>query len=115
MNEIDMWVDQPWFDYLVSGKKPVEGRKASPTWAEVKKGDVLKMQIEEDGKIKCAKLKVDAVHEYLSLEDYLLGEGIEKCLPGIETLEEAVEIYKQWSTDDELKKYKFLGICVEHI
>ena len=43
----------------------------------------------------------------------LLTETIERALPGIKTIEEARALYYQWNSEDEIRKYGFLGIQIK--
>jgi ASC-1-like (ASCH) protein len=54
-------------------------------------------------------------NKYPSLERYLLDVGIENAVPGTATLEDAMKIYYQWSTEEEIQKYGFLGIFIKLI
>ena len=59
--------------------------------------------------------QVIEVKKFSTLEEYLNTVTLEKALPGIATVEEAVKIYLQWSSREEIEKYGFLGIFVRPI
>ena len=101
-----MEVSEPWYTFLCSGEKKVEGRKKSPKWANVKVGQFLMLSCEN----RSCWMLITAIREYPSLGEYLLTEGVSNCLPGIHDFNEAIDIYKQWSTEEELAKYPFLAI-----
>jgi len=50
---------------------------------------------------------VTEVGQYPSVEKYLSDVTVEKALPGITSLEEALAIYKEWVTVQEIKQYGF--------
>ena len=108
-----MCITQRWFDKIVSGDKPIEGRKKSPKWEKIKVNQILNIKCDETGEIR--KFLVTHIVEYDNLKQYLICEGIDRCLPGVRTIEEGIEIYKQWSTEQELQKYKFLAIGLKVI
>lgn len=109
MNKV-IEVSEPWFSLIRDGIKKVEGRKGSPTWIDIKIGDV----IISNGKEKF-KMKIVGIHKYYGencLENYLKTEKIENVLPGIGTIEEGMKIYMSppinW-TQQELNKYGILA------
>lgn len=103
-----MEVEGKWFDLLVKGEKPIEGRKKSPKWEKIKIEQNIQITCKETGEIRT--FKVTHINEYDTLEEYLQKEGLYRCLPGITSIEEGIAIYKKWSTQEELDKYKFLAI-----
>jgi len=107
-----MVCDEPWFSFIKSGTKPVEGRKNSPKYRNIKIGDVIEFVSDTGATFKTL---VYEVREYRSLENYLNDVSIEKALPGVSSLQEALNIYHQWSTPEEVKRYGFLGIFVKPI
>jgi ASC-1-like (ASCH) protein len=112
-----MEVSNPWFIYIKYGIKPVEGRKMSPTWHKIKIGDRILMSnspTDDHFMVIVVDIKYYPSDKYVDpLNAYLLDVGIEKALPGIHTLEDARNIYLQWSTIDEIKQYGFMGIFIK--
>lgn len=112
-----MHVCEPYHSLIKSGIKPVEGRKISPKWENLKYGDIILMMCEN-----CTSfgVKVTGIHHYLPntgdpLTAYLLGETLERTLPGITDIETARNIYLQWSTEEEIKSMGMMGIQVQVI
>lgn len=102
---------EPWFTHIREGRKPVEGRKASPTWAGLAPGDRLQF-VSVSGESFAAE--VTGVRRYGpgpgALRRYLEGEGLARALPGVETYEAGEAVYLQWSTREEIERYGVLGI-----
>jgi ASC-1-like (ASCH) protein len=69
-------VSQPWLKHLVSGKKPVEGRKGTEKWKKLKEGDLI---IFYD--TRKFLFEVTGVRKYKTIKEYLEKEGPEKALP----------------------------------
>ena len=98
----------PWFSLIRAKKKPVEGRKGTPKWRKLKKGDVL---VFTNGSEEFETV-VERVDAFDTLDAYLFGVGLDKALPGIGDLEAARKIYLQWLTLDEITKWGFLAIWI---
>lgn len=103
-----MEVEGIWFDLLVSGAKPIEGKTKSPKWENLKPGQLITITNKETHETRL--FYITHINEYNNLVDYLVVEGLDRCLPGITSFKEAIEIYQKWSAVDELKEYNFLAI-----
>ena len=101
--------DEPWFSYIRKGIKPVEGRKNSPKYQHIQVDDLIDFS---NGKEQFRTI-VTEIRSYASLEGYLNDVTVQKALPNVSSLEDAVKIYHQWSTPDEIKTHGFLGIFVK--
>lgn len=112
MAEYNMDVQNSWFDLIVSGLKPVEGRKMSPTWRDIQMGDRIILKCAERADYLCIVKGVTYYPSTLDdpLTSYLIGETLERTLPGINSIEEGRRIYLQWSKEDEIKMYGMMGI-----
>ncbi len=100
--------EEPWFSYLRKGIKPVEGRKNTFKYQTINVGDLIKFTYQNEHFL----VRVTEIRSYASLEEYLTDVTIEKALPGIVSLAEAINTYLQWSTPEEIKSHGFLGIFV---
>lgn len=100
--------DEPWFSLIRAGLKPVEGRKNSSKYQKIKKGDLINFQ---NGK-ESFLAEVTEVKFYECLEDYLQDVTLQKALPNVFSFSEAINIYHQWNTPEEIQKYGFLGIFI---
>lgn len=103
-----MICDEPWFSYIRKGVKPVEGRKNTPKYQKIQVGDLIDFSNEEETFLTI----VTDIRLYGSLEDYLNNVTFQKALPGASSFDEAIKIYHQWSTPEEIRKYGFLGIFI---
>lgn len=101
-------VSSPWFEYIREGKKNVEGRKGTPRWSAIKPGmkGLIKHSLNEEYfEVECM-----AIRKYNDLYSYLTEETTQEVLPGINSVEEGIQIYLQWSTPEEVAQFGFLAI-----
>jgi ASC-1-like (ASCH) protein len=103
--------DDPWFSYIRDGVKTVEGRKKTHSYTKIKTGDQIKFINGENSFLA----DVTEVREYASIEKYLEDVTLEKALPGVNSLEEALNIYYQWTSEEKIRLYGFLGIFVKPV
>jgi ASC-1-like (ASCH) protein len=101
--------EDPWFSYIRQGVKPVEGRKKTHTYRKIKAGDQINFTNGKESFVA----DVIEIRDYDTLEKYFADVTLEKALPGIETVEEALNVYHQWSTEEQIKQYGFLGIFIK--
>lgn len=106
-----MHCDEPWFSFIRKGIKPVEGRKNSPRYQKIQVDDLIDFS---NGKEHFLAI-VTEIRSYASLEDYLADVTVQKALPNVSSFEDAVKIYHQWSTADEIQTHGFLGIFVKPV
>lgn len=99
----------PWFTLIKEGKKPIEGRKNLPQFKKWLPGDILIFYLNNQS----FQTQITAFRHYKTIESYLQHETLQRALPGIQTMEEGIRIYYQWSTEAEIKKYGFLAIEVK--
>ena len=107
--EHEINVQNPWFDSIKSGKKTVEGRLNKGTFYEFKIGDIIKINNNNDD----FKVKIINIDKYESFNDMIIHKGLDNVLPGIETLEEGVAVYRQFYSEDKEKEFKVLAITVK--
>ncbi|MBA3815069.1 MAG: ASCH domain-containing protein [Parachlamydiaceae bacterium] len=109
MATFNIHCDDPWFSYIRQGIKTVEGRQATHSYKKIGVSDIINFS----NGTESFKAIVTQIRKYESLETYLEDVTLEKALPDIKTLEEAIDIYYQWTSEEKIKKYGFLGIFVK--
>lgn len=109
MFTLEIHCQDPWFSYLEQGIKPVEGRKGQEKYTSLLPGDQIRFHFEE----RAFTAKVVRVDRFTSVAEYLNGVGLDKALPGVQTIEEGIAIYSQWSTPEEIARFGFVGIWIE--
>ncbi|KAI3959244.1 hypothetical protein MKW92_014623 [Papaver armeniacum] len=101
--EID--VQEPFFTQLRVGRKTIEGRCAVGDYNRIGQGSLLLFN-------RCLILEVQDVRRHPSFAELLKTESLEKVLPGVNTIEEGVQIYRNFYTEEKEKSNGVLAICV---
>lgn len=97
-----------YFDALIYQRKKCEGRKRSKTYGHLKPGDVVTLLCESTGRYR--DMTIVNIRYYKTLEDYLTSEGIENCLPGVSSLDEAIRKYLKLWKIEEIEEYGIMAI-----
>jgi len=103
-------ISEPWFSLIKVGLKTVEGRLNKGDFAALTKGDCIKVVNNDLGFIRNYTIKITSIHKYTSFKEYLEKEKLEKCLPGIDTIEDGVKVYYKYYSKEEEEKYKIVAI-----
>lgn len=98
-------VADPWLYYIIQGKKLIEGRRGS----EKQYSKWINKDVTFYNENSSIKVKVIQIRWYPNLYDYLSSEGISNVVSGIDTFENAVKIYHQYYSDDDIIKSG--GMC----
>lgn len=106
MTEFKCNVSEPWFSFICSGTKKIEGRLRKGIFNEIKENDVITFTNNE----KSIKTKVTKINYFESFQEYLEKENLEICLPGIQNIEEGVNIYHKYYSEKKEKQYKVFSI-----
>lgn len=96
----NMPIQEHWFTKIKNLEKPLEGRKKNGSWSFMRVGMYGHITSKNDS----ALVKVTNINYYDTLEEYLVNETVQKCLPGIETVNEAKKIYTHFQIDPEKLK-----------
>jgi ASC-1-like (ASCH) protein len=115
MNSNVIDVSEPWFSFLASGRKPVEGIKGSPRWQYLDVGDIVQFR-DADNTIRTFRGQVVELTNYIgerALQDYLEAETLDRTLPGVDSLEEGEQIYLQWWRPEEIALYGILALTIQ--
>lgn len=99
-------VQEPWFSHIKSGKKKVEGRLNKSWVSTLQKIDRI---IWADADSQFSTIVEDLKH-YGSFKEMLEKEGIQNVLPGIDTIEDGVQIYRKFYSEADEKKFGVIGI-----
>jgi ASC-1-like (ASCH) protein len=86
-------VNSPWFEYLKAGTKTFEGRRYSVRYTV---GDKLLVRHHTDTTQEPFVLTITSVNKFPSFEDALRVLPLCRVLPGVETVEDGIEVYKKF-------------------
>lgn len=96
-----------WY-YEVSSAKTIEGRLGKDKFLKIKVGDEICFIRAYTPEIYVSTY-VTAVRAYPSFEEMLKAEGLEKVLPGVDSVEEGIKVYRQFYTEEDEKTYGVLA------
>ncbi|XP_018491394.1 uncharacterized protein LOC130502717 isoform X1 [Raphanus sativus] len=101
----ELHVQEPYFTQLKDGLKTTEGRCAVGDYMRIGSGDFILFN-------KCLLLKVQDVCYYTSFSEMLRGEGLAKVLPGVESIEEGVGVYRNFYSEEKERMNGVVAIRV---
>ena len=105
-HEIRITIKEPWFSYIKAGKKTIEGRINKGLFRQLQPG---KNVIFTNGYDQ-VKVKIIGKNEYSSFEEMLKKESLGSVLPNIKSIQEGVNIYRQYFTEDVEKQYGVVAL-----
>lgn len=103
--DFELHVQEPYFSQLRAGVKSVEGRCAVGNYNRIAPGALLLFN-------KCLLLKVQKVNRYSTFSEMLKVESLSKVLPGVETIEEGVQVYRKFYDEEKEISNGVLAIYV---
>lgn len=113
-NEYEYNVSEPWFTLILLGLKTVEGRKNKGRFKEMKIGDTIKWT-NNDFKPRSVVTKITKKTYYSTFKEYLISEGLDKCLPGIPDMDTGLSVYFKYFTKEDEREFGVIAIGLELI
>ncbi|KAL3835078.1 hypothetical protein ACJIZ3_009814 [Penstemon smallii] len=104
--DFELHVQDPFFLQLADGLKNVEGRCAVGDYQKIESGDLLVFN-------KCLMLQVQDVHHYASFREMLEAESLAKVLPGVISIEEGVQIYRNFYSEEKERSNGVVALCLK--
>ena len=99
-------LSEPWFSLIKLKIKTVEGRLNKGEFAIMKVGDFIIFTNNEFGFERKFTVQIKNISYYESFQTYLENETLERCLPGIDNIEDGVSIYYKYYEKSDESKYK---------
>jgi ASC-1-like (ASCH) protein len=87
------------FTLIKLGIKTCEGRLFKGDFSLMKKDDIITF-INNDFFQRRIDVKITSVKRYNSFESYLYSEKLERCLPGIDNIDDGYDIYSIYISID---------------
>jgi ASC-1-like (ASCH) protein len=107
-------LSEPWFTLIYLGNKSVEGRLNKGEFKEMKVNDEIKW-INKDFNHREFVTRIVSKKQYSTFKEYLEGEGLDKCLPGILSLEDGLSVYYKYYSKEDESSYGIIAIRLEVI
>lgn len=107
-------LSEPWFTLISLGLKTVEGRKNKGRFKEMEIGDIVEWT-NNDFMPRSIFTKITGKAEYSTFKEYLETEGLDKCLPGIPTMEHGLSVYFKYFTKEDEAEFGVIAIRLELI
>ncbi|MCF6276569.1 MAG: ASCH domain-containing protein [Candidatus Magasanikbacteria bacterium] len=82
MTIVKINVQEPYYSFIVSGQKTVEGRLNKGKFAQINLGDILVVNEQE-------KFEVIEKNSYISFKEMIKSEGLENVIPDKKTEKKA--------------------------
>lgn len=108
MKTIELNIQEPYFSYILSGKKTVEGRLNKGKFFDARVGDVLRINGQ-------AEFKVVTKNIYPTFREMIEKEGLQNVIPDKNTVDEGVEVYYGFYSVGDEKKYGVVGMRIKKI
>ncbi|XP_059300169.1 uncharacterized protein LOC132052583 isoform X2 [Lycium ferocissimum] len=106
--DFEIHVQEPYFSLLRNGKKTIEGRCAVGHYNNIEPGAFILVN-------KCLVLQVQDVHHYHSFREMLEAESLQEVLPGVDTAEEGVQVYRKFYSEEKERSNGVLAIGVKKL
>ena len=107
-------VSEPWFSLISLGLKVVEGRKNKGRFKDMKVGDVIEWT-NNDFFPRKVLTRIIGKATYKTFHEYLKTEGLDKCLPGVHTIQEGENIYYKYYTKEDEREFGVVAIRLERL
>jgi len=113
MNQINMTtyiehITGHWFNMLLDGSKTVEGMNGGK-YKNVRIGETIEW-INDDPYKTSIWTEIIGKSEYKKLSEYLLEEGLNNCLPGIQTIDDGLSVYYKYFTKSDESMYGVIAL-----
>ena len=102
-------VSEPWYTLISLGLKTVEGRRNKGKFKELAVGDIIEWK-NDDFKPRSVQTRVIGKVFYPTFAAYLEGEGLQKCLPGMPSLEHGLSVYYKYYTKADEAEFGVIAI-----
>lgn len=107
-------LSEPWFTLISLGLKTVEGRKNKGKFKDMQVGDIVEWT-NDNFKPRSIQTQVVRKAVYKTFEEYLTTEGLQKCLPGMPSIEHGLSVYFKYFTKEEEAEFGVVAIEVKLI
>ena len=110
MTNYQKHLSEPWFSLMKLKIKTVEGRLNKNDFAIMNVGDFITFTNEDLGFYREFKMEIKQISYYDTFESYLKNESLEKCLPGIDNIEDGLNVYYKYYKKSNELEYKIKAL-----
>ena len=103
-------IAEPWFSRIKEGRKELEGRLKRFDFEIISTGDLIEFY-NTDG--ETCVVRVINITSYDTFTALLESGGLEKALPGVNTIEEGLQVYREFYGHQDEVKYGVIGLHIE--
>ena len=105
-------LSEPWFTLISLGLKTVEGRKHKGIFKAMQVGDIIEWTNYDFGP-RSIQTRVVRKAVYQTFEEYLTTEGLQRCLPGMPSIEQGLKVYFKYFTKEQEAEFGVVAIELE--
>jgi ASC-1-like (ASCH) protein len=105
MKIFDINVQEPYFGYIVAGKKTVEGRLHKGKFLDVRVGDILNIN-------GAARYTVLEKNIYPTFRAMIETEGLDAVIPDKHTVDDGVAVYYKFFTREDENTYGVVALKI---
>lgn len=98
-------LSEPWFSLIKLKMKTVEGRLNKGDFANMRVGDFIIFINNEFGFERKFTIQIKNIVYYDDFQTYLENETLERCLPGVDNIEQGVSVYYKYYTKSDEMQY----------
>lgn len=112
MTKFQKHLSEPWFSLIKVGMKTCEGRLNKGEFSKMKKDDIIMFINGDLPDPRSFCVRISAIHYYDTFGDYLINEGLYKCLPGIDSIAEGINVYHKYYSESDESQYGIVAIQI---
>ena len=108
---------------IIAGRKTIEGRLNRDKFSKYRVGDIIKLRRDvrdkegalHDGQHNAASVQIMAIRKYPDFLNLVKTEGFKKVIPSATSAQDAAQLYDQYYSTDDQKRYGVLAIEIKLI
>ena len=112
MTKYNKHLSEPWFTLVKLGLKTCEGRLNKGSFSNMKQGDIIEFENSDFSFKRVCKREIKTITYHNTFNDYLKKETLKKCLPGIDRINDGLNIYYKYFTKEDEKKYGVIALSL---
>lgn len=114
VNDYTIKVVDKWYKLIENNDKKIEGRLNKDKYKNFKCGDIIEIVNNDDNNDRIFRI-ISRIANYNTFEEYLINEKLENCLPTIDTIEDGINVYRQFYKNEDEQKYGIIAIELTNV